>query len=59
MIKLEAILNLLLLVAGAAAGLIWIISLVNHDGKGCEPGEHCDTCPFPPCKKKNKGGHTS
>ena len=57
--KLEAILNLLLLIAGVAAVGVWIISLANYDGKGCEPGEHCDSCPFPPCEKKKHGGHTS
>lgn len=55
--QVEAVLNLLGLAIGIACAVIWIISLAKWDGKGCKPGEDCETCPFP-CEeyKKRNGG---
>ena len=42
-----ALLNLLLLIAGLAIVVVWIVSLCRWDGeKNCNPNE-CETCPFP------------
>ena len=41
---ITAIANLLLVLLGAAAMVLWIISLVNYDGK-CH-GDDCRGCPY-------------
>lgn len=41
---IEAILNLLLVVLGLAAVVLWIVSLANSDGK-CHYDD-CEYCPY-------------
>lgn len=51
---IEAVANLALLIIGAGTVAVWIASLVQWDGKSCEPNEKdCDSCPFP-CKHHHK-----
>ena len=51
---LEAIANLALILLGAGTVVVWIASLVQWDGKCCEPNEQdCNSCPFP-CEQHEK-----
>jgi len=48
---MEAVLSLLILIAGAYFTVIWLKALGNSSGdEPCPPGE-CKTCPFP-CEKR-------
>ncbi len=51
--QIGALLNLIPPVIGLACMVIWIINLVKWDGKGCKPGEDCESCPFP-CEEHEK-----
>lgn len=48
---LEAIANVILLIAILVIAPIWIVSLVNYNPNEdpCRP-EDCKTCPFPQCE---------
>lgn len=43
---MEAAANMLLIVIGLVCGVIWIVSLVNWDGKCPCKIEDCQTCPY-------------
>ena len=48
---LEAIANIILIIAILVIAPIWIVSLVNYDPNEdpCRP-EDCEMCPFPQCE---------
>lgn len=49
---LDAILNAAGLLLGLGCIIVWIIALVQDDGKG-DCGHDCESCPFP-CEEHNK-----
>ena len=54
---LEAIANLALFILGTGLVVVWIVSLVQWDGKGCDPNEQdCNRCPLP-CDYHKKDEH--
>lgn len=50
--SIKAILSLIGLIAIAAAITYWMIYLVRYDGAYICEKTQCDSCPFPPCDKK-------
>lgn len=53
---IKAVAGIAVIIVWIALTAAWVVAVVNFDpddpNQGCQPGQDCDMCPFPPCERK-------